>query len=501
MKENQRASVIDRPILMGGALVCLLFIAWTVIAPNTVAAVFSSILSVFTDKFGWFYLLVVSFFIVFLLFLALSKYGKIRLSKDNEKPEYSTFSWIFMLFAAGMGIGLVFWSAAEPLSHYLTPALAQPGTTEAASEAMKASFMHWGIHPWAIYGIFGLPLAYYQFRKGQPALLSTCIAPLTGGKKLGFILGKIADILAVVATVFGVATSLGLGAMQINSGLHYVFGIPFNNTVMFSIILISTILFILSSVSGIEKGMKNLSDFNMVLMVLLLAFVFFAGSSLFITDFFIDSLGKYVSGLISTSFWTDPFRESNGWLSAWTVFYWAWWMSWGPFVGGFIARISKGRTIREFVIGTMLVPMVFCCIFMTIMGGNAIQMDMHGVTSIADALSENVSYTLFALLEQFPLTKVTSLVAVALLLIFFITSADASTFVCSSMTAKGIPNPPAKLKVVWGVLEGIIAAILLYTGGLSAVQSVSFVIAFPLLFLCLAIAAALVKSLKEDCNL
>lgn len=493
-------NTVDKTVFTIGVTVCTLFILWTVLATQTVETVFSGILTTFSTDFGWFYLLTVSFFIAFLLYLALSKFGKIRLGKDNDRPQYTTFSWFFMLFAAGMGIGLVFWSVAEPLSHYITPALGDGRTTAAASEAMRASFTHWGIHPWAIYGIFGLPLAYHEFRKDTPALFSSCLNPLFKKEKskIKTILGKAVDILAVIATIFGVATSLGLGAMQINSGLHYVFGIPYGNAVMFAIIAIATVLFLISSTSGIDKGIKGLSDFNIVLMVVLLIFIFAVGSTLFVADFFVDTMGKYLSSLLATSFWTDPFKESNGWLNGWTIFYWAWWMSWGPFVGGFIARISKGRTIREFVIGTMLCPMIFCCLFIAIMGGNAIHLDMSGVTGIAEAMEENISYALFALLEQLPLAKITSLAAIVLLAIFFITSADSSTFICASMTSKGSKNPSKAIIVVWGIFEGIVAAILLYTGGLNAVQSVSIAIALPLMILGIFLAVALVKALKTD---
>ena len=273
---------------------------------------------------------------------------------------------------------------------------------------------------------------------------------------------------------------------------------PYTNAIIFAIIAVTTVLFIVSATSGIDRGIKILSDSNMVLMAALLLFVLFSGATLFTADFFIDSFGKYLSSFISTSFWTDPFRESNGWLSSWTVFYWAWWLSWGPFVGGFIARISRGRTIREFVLGTMFCPMILCCLFMAIMGGNAIHMDLNGVSAIAEAMNENVSYALFALLEQLPLAKVTSMIAVMLICVFFITSADSSTFVCSMMTAKGVQNPPTFLKIVWGVFEGAVAVVLLYVGGLKAVQSVSIVIAFPLLFLCLGMIWALTKSLRAE---
>ncbi len=489
---------IDKKVFIAGGLFCLLFLMWTMIAPKQAGNIFDSVLSVFCTDFGWFYLIVVTFFVVFLAYLALSKYGGIILGKDDDKPEYSRGSWFAMLFAAGMGIGLVFWSVAEPMSHYLTPPYGEGSTTESASLAMRYAFTHWGIHPWACFGIIGLPLAYYQFRKGQPALLSTCIIPLVGEKHANGILGSFINVLAIFATVFGVATSLGLGAMQINSGLHYVFGIPYSNPVMFGIIAVTTALFVISAVSGIDRGIQILSNINIVIMAILLLFIFFAGSTLFVMNFFVNSLGQYLSHIVATSFWTDPFGESGGWLNGWTIFYWAWWISWGPFVGGFIARISKGRTIREFVIGTLICPVIICLIFMSIMGGNAIHLDMNGVSSIADSMQNNISYALFSLFDQFPLSKVISFVGIALIAIFFITSADSSTFVCSMMTAKGVQNPPTSLKLFWGGIEGAVAAMLLYVGGLNALQSATIIVALPLMFICLAMAAALLRSLRQE---
>lgn len=492
------ADDIDKKVFIAGGLFCLLFLVWTVVAPNRAGAVFSKVLSVFCTDFGWLYLLVVAFFIVFLVYLALSKYGKVILGKDKDKPDYSRVSWFAMLFAAGMGIGLVFWSVAEPMSHYLTPPYGDGSTAESASLAMRYAFTHWGIHPWACYGIIGLPLAYFQFRKDRPALLSSCLEPLIGERRAKGTIGSIVNVLAVFATVFGVATSLGLGAMQINSGLHYVFGIPCCNPVVFGIIAVTTALFITSAVSGIDKGIRVLSNINMAIMAILLLFVFFAGATLFVTNFFVDSFGQYLSHMVAVSFWTDPFAESDGWLNGWTIFYWAWWISWGPFVGGFIARISKGRTIREFVIGTLACPMMVCLIFMAIMGGNAIHFDMNGVKSIAESMQNNISYALFSLLDLFPLAKVTSFLAVILIVVFFVTSADSSTFVCAMMTAKGVQNPPASLKVFWGIIEGAVAAVLLYVGGLAALQSAAILSAFPLMFICLFMAAALVKALRLE---
>lgn len=489
---------IDKRVFYLGGCICLIFVLFTVAAPQRAEAVFSWLLSAFCSDFGWFYLLSVVFFIGFLVYIAFSKYGQIRLGKEGEKPEHSTFSWFFMLFAAGMGIGLVFWSVAEPMSHYLDPPYGEGGTTASAILSMRYTFMHWGIHPWACYGIIGLPLAYFQFRKGKPGLLSSCLSPVIGEKCANGVIGSIVDVLAVFATVFGVATSLGLGSMQINSGLHYVFGVPYNNAFLFGIIAVATALFLASSVRGINKGIKMLSDANMVVMALLLLFIFFSGPMLFILNFMVESFGEYITNLISASFWTDSFGQSDGWLNSWTIFYWAWWISWGPFVGGFIARISKGRTIREFILGALICPMLLSVVFMSIMGGNAIYLDISGVTAIGNAMSENISYALFALLEQFPLAKVTSFLAVILIFIFFITSADASTFVCAMMTAKGVQNPPNSLKVFWGVSEGVVAAVLLYVGGLTALQSAAIISAFPMIFISFLMAAALYKALRAE---
>lgn len=491
-------NIVDKRVCFTGGLICLLFVIFTVAVPKRAESVFSWLLSAFCSDFGWFYLLSVVFFIVFLVGIAFSKYGKIPLGKDGEKPEHSTFSWFFMLFAAGMGIGLVFWSVAEPMSHFLHPPYGEGGTSDAAVLAMRYSFMHWGIHPWACYAIVGLPLAYFQFRKKRPALLSQCVAPVIGETNANGWLGSIIDVLAVFATVFGVATSLGLGAMQINSGLYYVFGVPYHNAVLIGIIAVATVLFITSSVSGIDKGIKILSNSNMALMAILLLFVFFSGSPLFTLNLMVDSFGQYISNFISASFWTDPFGESGGWLNSWTVFYWAWWISWGPFVGGFIARISKGRTIREFILGALVCPMLLSVVFISIMGSNGIAQEMSGVAAVSDGMNENISYALFALLEQFSFSKVTSFIAVVLICVFFITSADSSTFVCSMMTARGVQNPPNSLKVFWGITEGTVAAVLLLVGGLTALQSVAILSAFPMIFICFLLAASILRSLRAE---
>lgn len=491
-------SRLDKKVLGWSGGICLIFILWAIIWPDKAAAIFNLCLAFFTGKFGWVYLLVVSGFVCFLVWLCCSKYGNIVLGKDDDKPEYSTASWFFMLFAAGMGIGLVFWSVAEPMSHYLSPPYGTGSTIESAETAMRYSFMHWGLHPWACFGVVGLPLAYFQFRKNQPALLSSCLIPLIGEKHANGAIGGIVNVLAVFATVFGVATSLGLGAMQIGSGLSYVFGFPYGNTMLVIIIVTVTILFILSSVSGIDLGIKMLSNFNMIVAAILLVFVLILGPTLFITNFFTSTVGQYLQNIISTSFWTDPFGTNNGWLGGWTIFYWGWWISWGPFVGGFIARISRGRTIRQFIIATLFCPVILSFIYMTIMGGTAIFQDMNGVHTVAQAMDENVSYALFALLESFPLANVISLLAVVLISTFFITSADSSTFVCAMMTSRGIQNPPRSLRAFWGVAESFVAIVLLLAGGLTSLQTASIVGAFPFMIICIFVLISFVKALQSD---
>lgn len=489
---------VDKKVFFIGGIVCLFFVLWAVILPQQAADVFQGLMDFFGKKFGWLYLIVVTFFVGFLFWLCFSRYGKIVLGKDGEKPEYSTFSWFFMLFAAGMGIGLVFWSVAEPMSHYLAPPYGEGSTVESAELAMQYSFMHWGLHPWACFGVVGLPLAYFQFRKDKSALLSCCLEPLIGERHANGFIGSFVNVLAVFATVFGVATSLGLGAMQINSGLQYSMGIPYSNLSLILIIIVVTALFICSSISGIDKGIKLLSDTNMLLFGLLTVFVLFAGPTLFLVNYFTSSIGGYLQSFISMSLWTDAFSTNEGWISAWTVFYWAWWISWGPFVGGFIARISRGRTIREFVFATLIAPVILSFVFFTIMGGTAVYGDMHGIGDVAAAIDENTSYALFAMLEELPISTVTSIIAIMLIAIFFITSADSSTYICATMTAKGVPEPPKSLRIFWGAAESAIAIVLLLAGGLTSLQTASIVGAFPFMLVCLLLVASFVKALRED---
>lgn len=493
----------DKTIFWASAIICLLFVVVTSANPSAMESNFQTLFDFFITNLGWFYLLVSAMFVVFCLALAFSKYGKIKLGKDDEKPEYSTASWFAMLFAAGMGIGLVFWGAAEPINHFAAPPFADPGTRAAAAEAMRYSFFHWGLHPWACYGVVALCLAYFQFRRSMPGLISSTFMPLLGKKGIAGGWGKTIDIFTIVVTLFGVATSLGLGAMQITTGMDIVGGIPASTTISIVVIAVITVLFTISVVTGIDRGIKWLSNINMWLFFLLMIAVLFLGPTRYLINTFVETMGSYIQNIIGMSFITDSqgaVFEHVGWdwVGSWTVFYWAWWITWAPFVGSFIARISRGRTIKEFVFGILLAPTLLCIIWFTIMGGTAINIELFGAGGVADATFADVTAAIFAMFSHLPLTGVLSVGAMLLVSIFFITSADSSTYVVSMMSSGGNLNPKTGLRVFWGLIAGAIAAMLLLTGGLQAVQTVSFVFGFPYMIIMLLMIYSLMKAFRED---
>src|SRR5699024_6440846 len=415
--------------------------------------------------------------------------------KPDDRPEYSTATWFAMLFSAGMGIGLVFWGAAEPLSHYITPPIADGETPEAYKEALKYTFFHWGIHAWAIYAVVGLGLAYFQFRKGSPGLISSTLKPIFGNKMDG-LLGNIIDILAVTATVIGVATTLGFGAKQINGGLSYLFGISISFPIQLIIVIIVTVLFIISAWSGIGKGIKYLSNTNLVLAVVLFGLVFVLGPTILMLNLFTDSFGQYVTDIVRMSFRSAPLNSGGReWINDWTVFYWAWWIAWSPFVGIFIARISKGRTIREFLVGVTLVPAVIGFLWFTVFGTSAIEVQKKGMLDLGTLETEEV---LFAVFSQFPWATILSIIALALIVTFFITSADSATFVLGMQTTNGSLTPPNQVKITWGVAQSAVAIILLYSGGLDALQNILIIAAFPFSLIIILMMVSLYRSLMEE---
>ncbi len=445
--------------------------------------------------FGWFYLLTITFLVGVSFYLILSPAGKIRLEDPGSHPEYSTFSWIAMLFSAGMGIGLVFYGAAEPLSHYAIQAPeAAVFSQEALHDAFKYSFLHYGIHAWAIYAIVALALAYFQFRKKEKTLLSVTLKPLFG-KTVEGKAGYIIDSLTIFATVIGVATSLGTGAMQINSGLNYVFGIPENFVIQSVIITLATVLFISSSLSGLNKGVKILSNTNMIIAGVLMAVVFIIGPGIRILNTFTEITGEYIQDFLRMSMRTGAGNPSQQeWINNWTMFYWSWWLAWSPFVGVFIARISKGRTIREFVSCVLLVPTLLSFIWFSVFGclsANAVEL----VPSIVEMPIDKI---LFVSFEQFPLSGLLSVIAVILVFSFFITSADSATFVLAMQSEKGSLQPENKTKTIWGIAVSLIAAVLLHAGGLLALQNVLIIVALPFAFLLLLVTVSLLKELHYE---
>ncbi|MBN6205745.1 BCCT family transporter [Ralstonia pickettii] len=448
-----------------------------------------------STNFGWYYMLLMSALVIVALFFAFSRFGKIRLGKDQDRPDFSTITWIGMLFSAGMGIGLVFYGTAEPLSHFILDAPnAQVGTDEAFKDAMTYSFFHWGIHVWAMYGVIALALAYFQFRKGEPGLISATLKPLFGDRMKGPF-GTFVDVLAVFATVFGVATSLGFGAVQINGGLSHLLGISVGFLPQLIIIIIVTFLFMLSAWSGLSKGIKYLSNANIIFAVFLLITVIIIGPTLLIMNMFTESFGLYLQNFLQMSFTTAPLGNDNRvWLDSWTIFYWAWWISWAPFVGMFIARVSRGRTIKEFLLGVMAVPTAFIAIWYTAFGTTAINIQESGI----DLSGFSTELVLFNMFDHLPLSLFLSILAILLIASFFITSADSATFVLGMQTTYGSLTPPNIVKIVWGLAQSSVALILLYVGGLAALQNTIIITALPFSFIMILMVIALYKALKKE---
>lgn len=475
-------------------IVTFVIVIWGILGKDSFEAAANGLYKFLTLNFGWSYLLSMFLFVGFAIFLAFSKYGDIKLGPDDSEPDFKTSSWFAMLFGAGMGIGLVFWGVAEPLNHYIAPPFGiQGGTPEAANFAMKQSFMHWGFHPWANYSIIGLALAYFQFRKNKPGLISSIFIPLIGEERVNGPIGKMIDIFAVFATVAGVATSLGLGTMQINGGLNYLFGLPKTTVVQVSIIAIVTLIYIWTAVTGIEKGIKLLSDINLVTAIALLGLTILIGPTIKIINSFTNGVGMYMSGFIRDSFHIEPFGD-NKWIGDWTVFYWAWWIAWAPFVGTFIARISRGRTIKEFIIGVIVAPSVASFVWFAAFGTLGIDLGV-GAASEAAQVTETA---LFVVMKQYPLGNIISLIAVFLLCTFFITSANSATFVLGMFTSNGDLNPSNSKKIVWGVVQALLALALLLAGGLKTLQIGSVAAAFPFIFVMIFACISLVKALSND---
>jgi choline/glycine/proline betaine transport protein len=480
----------------------LAFVIYGVVATDHAAEFLGNIRTTFIETFGWFFVASVVFFLVFVLWAALSRHAHTKLGPDDATPDFSTLTWFAMLFSAGMGIGLVFWGVEEPLIYfagvdgYLSPRVdVAAGTEASAAESMLIAFHHWGLAPWSIYAVLGLSLAFFGFRHGLPMTVRSALYPLIGERYKGW-LGNVVDILAIFGTMFGIATSLGLGATQINSGLNALFDLPVGEGMQIAIIAVITLVATISVVTGLDKGIKRLSQVNITLAGLLLLFVAIAGPTLLILTAYVENIGSYLFNAIPLLAWTGTY-EGAAFLGDWTIFYWAWWISWAPFVGMFIARISRGRTIREFVLGVLFVPTAVSFLWFTVMGNTAIQLELDGVA----ALSETVDYAggaMFAFLDQFPLATVTTFVTIIVIAVFFVTSSDSGSFVIDMIASGGDLNPPVGQRVFWAVSEGVVAAVLLLAGGLTALQAGSIATGLPFAAVLVVVAWGLARGLAKD---
>jgi len=469
------------------------------VAPGPFNDVVQTVLAEVVRGAGWMYLLIVFLTLSFLLYLAFGRFGNLRIGGEDAEPEFSNASWLSMLFSAGMGIGLVFWGAAEPVSHFVTPPEGlPPQSMDAARASMRYAFFHWGLHPWAIYALIGLAMAWFQYNRNGRGLVSDMLQPIIGRHHRGWF-GKLVNIAAVVATAIGVATTLGFGTIQIAAGLQRVFGLRADVPLQLAVIAVAFVLYMLSTSSGVERGIKWLSSFNLALAALLLAAVLVLGPTGFIFDTFTTTLGSYLNQLVTMSLRMSPFSGST-WVADWTIFYWAWWIAWAPFVGAFIARVSRGRSVREFVVGVVLAPTLLGFLWFSVFGGTALWSQLFGHTDLVLALGNGYETVLFTLFDSLPASLLLSVLALILLMIFFVTSADSAVLVLASMSTDEAGDPPLSRKLVWGVAIALIAAVLLLAGGLDALQGMITIAALPFALLMVLVMVSLYRVLDAEYN-
>ena len=468
---------------------------FTLIYQESVSLFFESVQSFIAAKFGWLYVVGVNVILIFCIYLAFSRFKNIRLGGPDCKPEFSTWAWISMLFNAGIGLVLMFYSVAEPILHFSNPPYGEAGTIDAAQNALNLSYLHWGLHGWAIYALMGLSIAFFSYNKGLPLGIRWVLYPLLGDRLKGPI-GHFIDTIAVVATMFGLATTLGLGIQHINSGMHHLFGIVESTNVQVILIAIITVFATISVVSGLHKGVQILSKIASIMAVLLMIFMLVVGPTLFILGSTIQSIGYYLQNIISTGTWMEVYKGTT-WMGSWTVFYWGWWFAWAPFVSLFIARISKGRTIKELLIGVVLAPSVVSILWISIFGSTAFHIELFGEGNITAAVNENITTALFRLLEYFPLSYFSILFVVIAGIIFFVTSSDSGSLVIDFITSGGREKTTVWLRIFWALAEGLVAATLVYGGGLIALQTGSLVTGLPVCILMLVLCYSILKALRK----
>ncbi|OEF96542.1 BCCT family transporter [Desulfuribacillus alkaliarsenatis] len=499
-KKNQawRPEVrINPPVFLSSAIITLVFVILAVLLPKRTEAVFTAVQAWITETVGWFYVLSVAIFVIFVVYLAVSRNGQIKLGPDHSEPEYNNLSWFAMLFSAGMGIGLLFFGVAEPVMHYMTPPAMEGGTIEAARAAMNITFFHWGIHAWAIYAVVALSLAYFSYRHNLPLAIRSSLYPLIGDRIYGPI-GHTVDTFAVLGTLFGVATSLGLGVLQINAGLQYVFGVPNTINVQIIIIIIVSLIAMVSVVSGLNGGIKRISEFNMGVAGFLVLFVLITGPTIYLLQTLVQNTGAYLSTIVGQTFNLYAY-EPTGWIGGWTLFYWGWWIAWSPFVGMFIARVSRGRTIREFIVGVLMVPVGFTFMWMTFFGNTAIHMIMQqGITDLALAVDADTTTALFQFFEYLPFSTLIATIATILVVTFFVTSSDSGSLVIDMLTNGGEKEGPVWQRIFWASTEGLVAIALLLSGGLLALQTAAIASALPFTVVMLLMCWGLFQSLRVE---
>ncbi|AZP13685.1 BCCT family transporter [Undibacterium parvum] len=488
------------PVVLPSMALVLALLLFSIFFPNDTEQFFSISKAWITQYFSWFYSLVVAVFVIFLLGIALSRYGAIRLGPDDAEPEFKFSSWIAMLFAAGMGVGLMYFAVGEPIQHLIAPPTAAVNTPAAAREAMLVTFFHWGIHAWAIYGVVGLALAYFGFRYNLPLTIRSGLYPILKNKINGP-WGHAVDVFALCGTIFGIATTLGYGVMQLSAGLSHVSGWDFSG-IQTHLGLIAGVVILagVSAASGVGKGVRILSEVNLLLAILLMAFVLIAGPTLYLLGAFNENIGNYLAHIVQLSFRNFTYEPANsaGWYQAWTILYWAWWISWAPFVGMFIARISRGRSIREFIIGVLLIPATFNFLWMTVFGNAAIWIDTHVAMGALSAAAGNVDALLFTFLDYLPFAGLSSALALSLITIFFVTSADSGAMVIDNIASRGKPNSPVWQRLFWALVLGVVAGCLLTAGGLKALQAMTIVAALPFAVVMLLLCVGLLKGLRAD---
>ena len=497
--ERSPRSKINPPVFYSSAILIFIIVAFAAVFPELADRQLSALQNSIFANASWFYILTVALILMSVAYLGMSRFGDIKLGPDHSEPDFSYLSWFAMLFSAGMGIGLMFFGVAEPVMHYMAPPSGTPESVQAAKEALRITFFHWGLHAWSIYAIVALILAFFSYRHGLPLTLRSALYPIIGDKIYGPI-GHAVDVFAVIGTVLGVATSLGYGVLQVNAGLNHLFGLPINETVQVILIVVITGLATLSVVSGLDKGIRILSEINLTLAVLLLILVGAMGPTVLLLKSFVENTGGYLSEIVNKTFNLYAYEpKSSKWLGGWTLFYWGWWLAWSPFVGMFIARVSRGRTIREFVTGVLFVPAGFTLLWMTFFGNSAIWLIMsQGARDLAETVQSDQTLALFNFLEHFPFSSVLSFIAMAMVVVFFVTSADSGAMVVDTLASGGVDNTPVWQRIFWASMMGVVAIVLLLAGGMKALQTVTIASALPFAVILLASIYGLFKALRID---